>query len=229
VNYLAERRLEERERRRIEILDAAEAVAAVDGIEAMTMEEVARKARLSRALVYVYFRDKADLLNGIAIRALEQLHERFVTATAQPLPGMARVEACGRAYVAFAKEFPVRFEVLAHCEAQSPDGASAQTDEELLRAGARPQATLAEAIRTGVTDGSIRADVGDAALLGFTLWGLMHGLIQISVHKGSGLAQAGFTADALIEQGFRFAFMAIAAGVPPAAAGATACQPTTGS
>ena len=228
MNYLVERRLEERERRRAEILDAAEAVASVVGIEAMTMEQVARKARLSRALVYVYFRDKPDLLNGIAIRALELLNDRFLAATSQALPGVARVEACGRAYVAFAKEFPVRFEVLAHCEAQSPDDECAPTDAELLRAGERPQATLAEAIRAGMADGSIRGDVGDAALLGFTLWGLMHGLIQISVHKCSGLAQAGFTADALIEQGFRFAFMAMTAGLAPAAYGAAACLPTVG-
>ncbi|MEN9528009.1 MAG: hypothetical protein RLY56_1960, partial [Pseudomonadota bacterium] len=54
MSYLAERRLEEKERRRLEILEAAAEVAGVVGFEAMTMEQVARKARLSRALVYVY-------------------------------------------------------------------------------------------------------------------------------------------------------------------------------
>ncbi len=211
MNYLTERRSEERERRRTEILDAAEAVASVVGIESMTMDQVARKARLSRALVYVYFHDKADLLTGISIRALEQLNDRFIEATSGPLPGIAKVEACGRAYVAFAKEFPVRFEVLAHCEAQSPGECLEPADEDLLRAGERPQTTLAQAIRAGVQDGSIRRDIGDPALLGFTLWGLMHGLIQISVHKGGGLAHAGITAEALIEQGFRFAFLAMTA------------------
>ena len=46
MSYLTERRLEEKERRRIEILDAAEAVASIVGIEAMTMDQVAKKARL---------------------------------------------------------------------------------------------------------------------------------------------------------------------------------------
>ncbi len=35
------------------------------GWDAMTMDQVARKARLSRALVYVYFKDKMDLMFGI--------------------------------------------------------------------------------------------------------------------------------------------------------------------
>jgi len=39
MNQLTERRLEERERRRLEILDAAEALASVVGIEAMTMDQ----------------------------------------------------------------------------------------------------------------------------------------------------------------------------------------------
>ena len=48
MSYIAERRLEEKERRRTEIIDAAEAVAATVGWDAMTMDQVARKARLSR-------------------------------------------------------------------------------------------------------------------------------------------------------------------------------------
>src|SRR2546429_4326738 len=60
MNYIAERRQEEKERRRADILDAAEAVGASVGWEALTMDQVARKARLSRALLYVYFKDKPE-------------------------------------------------------------------------------------------------------------------------------------------------------------------------
>ena len=47
MNDLADRRHEEKERRRAEILDATEAVAASEGWEDMTMDQVARRARLS--------------------------------------------------------------------------------------------------------------------------------------------------------------------------------------
>ena len=217
MSYLAERRLEEKERRRLEILDAAEAVASVVGIEAMTMDQVARKARLSRALVYVYFHDKADLLIAISIRALEQLNERFVAVISRSISGIAQVEHCGRAYVDFAREYPVRFEVLAHFEAHSPSGELDPAYEELLRSGERPHNTLTRAIAAGIEDGSIRRDIGDPVLLGFTLWGLMHGIIQLTVHKIGGLERAGITADALVEQAFRLALGAMA---PVAASGA---------
>ena len=113
MNYIAERRLEEKDRRRNEILDAAESVAAIDGIDALTMDQVARKARISRALLYVYFNDKADLHFGLCERALALLLTRFEQAIARHGNGLEHIIAMGRAYVAFAAEFPVHFEALA--------------------------------------------------------------------------------------------------------------------
>jgi AcrR family transcriptional regulator len=43
MNYIAERRQEEKERRRAEILDAAEAVIADGGWDELTMDLVARR------------------------------------------------------------------------------------------------------------------------------------------------------------------------------------------
>src|SRR5262245_60391035 len=80
MSYIAERRLEEKERRRAEIVDAAEAAGREVGLDALTMDDVARRARLSRALLYVYFQDRTDLMFGLAERAMQMLHGRFVEA-----------------------------------------------------------------------------------------------------------------------------------------------------
>src|SRR5215831_7360176 len=80
MSYIAERRLEEKERRRAEIVDAAEAAGREVGLDALTMDDVARRARLSRALIYVYFQDRTDLMFGLAERAMQMLHQRFVEA-----------------------------------------------------------------------------------------------------------------------------------------------------
>ena len=88
MSYIAERRQEEKERRRAEILDAAEAVCAEVGWDAMTMDQVARKARLSRALLYVYFKDKQDLLFGICERALVTLDAALREAVARHKRGL---------------------------------------------------------------------------------------------------------------------------------------------
>ncbi|HEY2340632.1 MAG TPA: helix-turn-helix domain-containing protein, partial [Steroidobacteraceae bacterium] len=101
MNYLAERRQEEKERRRAEILDAAEAVAASVGWDALTMDQVGRRARLSRALLYVYLKDKVDLMYGICERALATLRQRFTEAVGRHRLGLDQILGIGRAYIAF--------------------------------------------------------------------------------------------------------------------------------
>ena len=89
MNYLAERRQEEKERRRAEIIDAAEEVVGSGGWDALTMDQVARRARLSRALLYVYFKDKIDLMYGVCERGLQLLRTRIDAVAGQHQLGLA--------------------------------------------------------------------------------------------------------------------------------------------
>jgi AcrR family transcriptional regulator len=107
VSELTARRQEERDRRRSEILDAAAVAASEGGFDAITMDQVARHARLSRALLYVYFEDKNALHLALCERAMELLLERFTAATSGVPTGLARLEAMGSAYVRYARELPV--------------------------------------------------------------------------------------------------------------------------
>lgn len=211
MNYATERRQEEKEKRRGEILDSAEAVAATVGIEAMTMDEVARRARLSRALLYVYFQDKDDLLFGICDRALETLRQRFVDAVSRHRSGLAQVEACGRAYVAFSQEFPVHFEALARFEAHASDvSPEAGNEGACIVAGDRVHQIMVQSIEAGIADGSIRTDVGPPILVAVTLWGFMHGIIQLASTKANVLAHDGLSAQHLVTHALQMCAHALA-------------------
>jgi AcrR family transcriptional regulator len=211
MNHITERRQEERERRRAEILDAAIAVAGSAGIDAMTMDEVARKARLSRALLYVYFGDKSDLIFGLCERALTLLGQRFLEAVARHKRGLDQLEAIGRAYIAFSQEFPVYFDVMARCELLTPEPADEAANESAcLRAGDRLHAIMIEALHKGITDGSVRADVGDPQAVAVALWGFMHGVIQLSATKANVLTHRGVSSKALVEQALAMVGRALA-------------------
>jgi len=200
MNYIAERRLEEKERRRAEIVDAAEAAGREVGLDALTMDDVARRARLSRALLYVYFQDRSDLMFGLAERAMGMLHARFIEAAERNKTGLEQVGSMGRAYVAFSQEFPVLFDALARCEVQSTEPNESSPSEQACAAGGdRLQAVLVASIESGVRDGSIRADVGSPILMSVTLWGFMHGIIQLTTNKAHALTHHGVTAKALID------------------------------
>jgi AcrR family transcriptional regulator len=215
MNDLAERRREEKERRRDEILTAALAVAAVVGFDALTMEQVARQARLSRALLYVYFSDKDDLLFALCERALRQLRVAFDAALASVPTGRDRLAAMGREYVTFSLQQPVSFEVLARCEAR--DSASMPTggnvDACMTRAD-EVHGLIVDALRAGVQDGSIRASLTDADAVATVLWGFMHGIIQVAATKGALLERRGVTPDTLFQQALALALQAVSPSAP---------------
>jgi AcrR family transcriptional regulator len=201
MNYIADRRQEEKDRRRVEILDAAESVAAAEGIDALTMDQVARRARISRALLYVYFQDKADLHLGICERALALLAERFEEARSRNVSGIDQILAIGRAYVAFSAEFPMHFEALARFQAHEaqagePSGAMGNC----FACGDRVHQIMFAAIAAGQQDGSIDKAAGSPASIAMALAGGMHGVIQQVATKGGVLAQYGLGGRELFEQ-----------------------------
>lgn len=202
MSYLAERRGEEKERRRAEILDAAAALYAKKGWDALTIEQVARSARLSRALVYVYFRDKEDLLFAVGERAMSLLRERFTAAIVGPSSGLDKVEAIGRAYMGYAHEFPHYFDFCSrfqsHC--MSPDPSSNEGGCQI--AGDQVLGVVVQAIQVGIKDGSIRANIGEPSMLAVTLWAFTHGIIQLAMAKGRELARLGIVIPAFSDYAF---------------------------
>jgi TetR/AcrR family transcriptional regulator len=206
MTYIAERRAEEKDRRRGEILDAAAAVAADLGIESLTMDRVGERARVSRALLYVYFKDKGDLCLGLCDRGIEKLNERFSQVASLPRTGIEQIGDMGRAYVSFAQEFPVHFEAMCRYESsgrQSPDRernvlACANGSERIYQ-------LMIGAIERGQQDGSIATDTGPPRLIAVTLWGFMHGVVQLAKFKELTLTAHGVTSRMVTEMAFSLA------------------------
>jgi TetR/AcrR family transcriptional regulator len=191
MSYIAERREEEKERRRSEILIAAETLYAKQGWDAVTMDQVARSARLSRALVYVYFRDKEDLLFAIGERAMQLLKSRFAAAAGGPGTGLQRIDAVGRAYMGYALEFPHYFDVCSRFQSHAMGSQPSANETACHLAGDEVMGAVVEVIEAGIRDGSLRKDIGDPLMLAFSLWAFTHGITQLVMTKGADLARRG--------------------------------------
>jgi AcrR family transcriptional regulator len=202
MSYIAQRRVEEKERRRAEILDAAEALYAKEGWDLVTVDQVARGARLSRALVYVYFKDKEEILFAIGERAMGLLRDRFKAAAAKEKLGMEKIQAIGRAYMAYAFEFPHYFDFCSKFNAQSGSPEPGSHDLACRAAGDEAIGVVVQAIESGIADGSIRPSVGDPIMLAVTLWSFTHGLAQLAMAKGSDMARFGIAIPELSNYGF---------------------------
>ncbi|MCM2311864.1 MAG: TetR/AcrR family transcriptional regulator [Steroidobacteraceae bacterium] len=200
MSYIDQRRQEERDRRRAEIVDAAEALYAETGWDAVTMDQVARRARLSRALVYVYFRDKPDLHLALVERALDTLRTRFEAARTGKSRGIDEVEAIGWAYLAFARELPHCFDACARFEARTSSDGLQPNEVACMAAGHRVHETIVASLNRGVADGSIRADIGDPYLTSLALWAFSHGVVQIAATKAGQMAAEGIPVQRFFDQ-----------------------------
>lgn len=210
MTYINERRQEERDRRRTEILDAAEAVYAECGWDAVTMDQVARRARLSRALLYVYFRDKGDLHMGLVERALEELRRRFEAAREGRASGIEEVAAIGQAYLAFARELPHYFDACARFQAHRREGEEIpQNESACIDTGDRVHEVIVGSLGKGVADGSIRGDLDSLYRTALTLWAFTHGLIQIATTKGWLIERDGIPLQAFIDHSVEFALRSL--------------------
>jgi AcrR family transcriptional regulator len=170
------------------------------GWDAVTIDQVAKRARLSRALVYVYFKDKDELHATIVLRAFELLSSRFEQAASRARLGIDKLDAIARAYVAFAQEMPHFFDACARFEACSPPAADpASPFAQCFAAGSRVHEHVIAAIQVGQSDKTVRADLGDPRVTSIAMWACCHGLIQIAMNKAHVLAHQGISVPQLVD------------------------------
>ena len=128
---LKTRREREKQARYDTILDAAELVFSEKGYERTSMDDIARTASLSRALLYVYFKDKAAIQRGIMLRAGHSLFRRFEEARQTADNGLSQIRAMGESYYRFYLEEPDYFSALTKASTAMAEADESQAEEML--------------------------------------------------------------------------------------------------
>ena len=187
---LNKRRLQEKQDRHESILDAAEKVFFSKGYDKCSMEEIARGAELSRALLYVYFKDKSAIMRGIMLRAAESICARFEQALARGQRGNEQITEIGDAYYRFSLEEPNYFDVLTHANVFPHLSTADQMSEDLLTCSTHAMQVMVTALENGVRDGSLCAKrVSNPLQTAYYLRGALHGVImqcsELNEHQSS--------------------------------------------
>ncbi len=86
------------------IQEAAMRVISRKGMAAATMAEIAKEAGIAKGTIYLYFRDRDELVERTFETAIGQLHERVDAALALDLPIEEKLRAVFRAQMAFFRE-----------------------------------------------------------------------------------------------------------------------------
>ncbi|WP_273207339.1 TetR/AcrR family transcriptional regulator [Marinobacter subterrani] len=194
---LKTRREREKQARYDTILDAAELVFSEKGYERTSMDDIARTASLSRALLYVYFKDKAAIQRGIMLRAGHSLFRRFEQARQTADTGLAQIRAMGESYYRFYLEEPDYFSALTKASTAMAEADESQA-EEMLCSKSDLMALMVGAIELGLADGTMnRSRITDPEQTALYLRGALHGAILLCQSE-MGEGNPDFPAEQLI-------------------------------
>lgn len=150
------------------IVSAALEVIRSDGVAAISLRDLARRAGVSHAAPAHHFKDKAGLLTAIATEGFELL---AAALTAVPAGTAHRLREMGARYVEFALGHPAHFEVMFRPQLLHGD------DPELTAARERTSGAL----RSAVEDLPAARRGPDARRAGLAAWSLAHGFAALQL------------------------------------------------
>ncbi len=167
------------------LIEAGREILAERGVEALSLREVARRAKVSQAAPYHHFADKADLVSAIVQGGFEEFAAALRAGADTPGgSGLQRLTGMGLAYVRFAVSKPDLFRLLFRPELRggTREGAAAA----MQRAGSAAYQIFLDAVTAAVEEGSVQGSVDDVAVAALSV---VHGLSTLLVDGPVDLSQ----------------------------------------
>jgi AcrR family transcriptional regulator len=151
------------------VLEASVKLIEEEGLSALSMREVARRAGVSHQAPYNHFVDREAILGAIAEQGFVMLGNAMARAREGEKPAWRAIEDCGRAYVEFACTNPAHFRVMFRPELVDIENCPSAKAE-----GDRAFTVIVEVMHEAVRQG-LPAVPSEEALVTMA-WSLAHGL-----------------------------------------------------
>lgn len=176
-----ERKERERRWRKELILNAAISIIEEKGFEKTTMDEIAEKTELSKGTLYLYFNDKASLFQAIKKRALQNLHDLFLTILQKDKSGAELVREMMFTFIELTKDNAAFARAMMLYEQTKNNFDDENKDypiqRECIKLKNEMLILIIRALQTGIQDGSIKNTL-DPHLIALQITFHMAGIIQ---------------------------------------------------
>lgn len=184
-----ERRLQAKELKRQDIIDAAERIFFSKGYENASMDEVAKEAEYSKRTVYVYFSSKEQIYFEIMIRGYKLLIEMIEQSFRECRPQNAfdELRSVFFTFFRFSEDYPKYFKAIMEYETKDPvdqTGVEDKSKAECYRLGEQIFGYLFHALQKGVAEGSLYSGL-DSEKAALILWACTIGVFNTGEKKGN--------------------------------------------
>lgn len=186
---------------RAALVEGALAILREEGLEALTLRGVARRAGVSQAAPYRHFTDRRALVAAVAEDGFRRLQATMLERM-QDAQGRGSLKLVAKAYVEFGLANPAEYRVMF-----GPDVAITDDLPALRETGRGVLGFVAEGIRRAQDAGLVGA--GDAWLMAVATWATLHGLVMLTLDgQTAGVAP---DVETLVEEATRIMMFGMAA------------------
>lgn len=171
-------RLRRQQKTRRLILDAARRIIAEQGVDALSMRQLAERIEYSPSGIYEYFESKEEILLTLNREGHRQLTEALAR-TDQSVAADQYLQQIGLAYIQFATENPDLYQVMFSRTPQISTYADVMDEGSSFM-------ILLQAIRNGLDQGIFRAREGFGLYeMAYAAWSLVHGIAMMRIYQRS--------------------------------------------
>lgn len=173
----AERKAKEKEELKHLILEGAKKLFVEKGIEHTTIRNIANEINYSVGTVYVYYKDKNDILHALHMQGFSMLGSRFKVLFSVENP-MERLKAMGKEYIRFALENPEMYDLMFNLRApiEFLDAMKAEEWNE----GRATFFILKNTVIACMEQGHFKG-LNDAEAVSFMIWSTVHGMCSLEI------------------------------------------------
>ncbi len=172
-----ERRARQKRYLRQEILDAASELFVREGFENVSMRRIAEKIEYSPTTIYLYFKDKSELLEQVCAETFSRLLQRLKKIHEQPGEPLERLRRGLLTYIEFGLENPHHYR--ATFMMPLPEGFDEKKQKDPEAPGMQAFDFLRRCVDEALAAGKLRLE--DAELASQTLWAGIHGVTSLLI------------------------------------------------
>ncbi|HEX5323217.1 MAG TPA: TetR/AcrR family transcriptional regulator [Capsulimonadaceae bacterium] len=178
-----EKRAREKQDLKRVILDAARELFATENYKSVSIRRIAEKIDYSPGSIYLYFKDKDEILDSLAEEGFRLLGDRL--GSIKKTDSLDKLREVARAYLDFAIGQPHYYRIMFELgdsfqETPSSEHQARQTQNQ------RAYEIIRNAVRDGVSAGDLSSQI-DEAFATHILWAQMHGIASLALAGRLGL------------------------------------------
>lgn len=172
------------------------------GIDNTSMDEIAKNAGYSKATLYVYFKNKEEMVSFLALKSMSKLRDVLVDALAGINHSKGAFLSMCQALVDYQKEYPDFFDRTLNYIRIDTNEVDNSLLNQTYKIGEEITLTIAGYLEAGVKKGELCACENYFETI-FHMWGMISGLIKLANEKEEYIELAGnIPKEKFLQDGF---------------------------